>query len=119
MVLLAKFNNKPLPNMSSMTLNVNSSGNGSGTSITLDLYHQTFRYTIARPEDLGVALVYWPSSDWHICHDLVQFKPFFQLPPSYPVRLVTTTSTVASVPVASSFKRIERYPVQINFFTLG
>ncbi|PPJ56237.1 hypothetical protein CBER1_06383 [Cercospora berteroae] len=46
-------------------------------------------------------------------------EPFFQLVPSYPVRMMPTGRGLATVPVASLFTQIERDPIDFNTVTAG
>lgn len=147
-VLLANLNNKPLPNMGFLTLNgiVSTLAGISKAALILpiseaisQLKRQWF-WNVDRPRPISDFQIYDSASrgPWgslcllarpRLAHlsslgailtvVALAIEPFFQLVPSYPVRMVPTASGLATVPVASSFTEIERDPVNFNTVTAG
>ncbi|KAM3420598.1 hypothetical protein BST61_g3860 [Cercospora zeina] len=147
-ILLAKFNNKPLPNMGFLTLNgiVSTLAGISKAALILpiseaisQLKWQWF-WNFDHPRPISDFQIYDSASrgPWgslcllarpRLAHlsslgalltvVALAIEPFFQLVPSFPVKMVPTTSTLATIPVASSVNQVERDPINYDYFTAG
>ncbi|GIZ44344.1 hypothetical protein CKM354_000754400 [Cercospora kikuchii] len=147
-VLLANLNNKPLPNMGFLTLNgiVSTLAGISKAALILpiseaisQLKWQWF-WNVDRPRPISDFQIYDSASrgPWgslcllarpRLAHlsslgailtvVALAIEPFFQLVPSYPVRMMPTAGGLATVPVASLFTQIERDPIDLNTVTAG